>query len=164
MQRQRWIRRLPKYPNRLQASCLQRLQVTSALTFSWGRPMIALRRHCGLPRVLNSPVFQFALKAGRIYVKGTEGIGPSICRLVVGCSIRLSYVPKGAFDGSRLRMPSAYLSIGGPRNIAVLLSRGLNSQSHFLGACSCIICFASPGVSFPASASLAARAFCVTHL
>ena len=69
---------------------------------------MSLRRHCGLPRVLNGPVFQFALKAGQIFVKGTEGIGPSTCRLVIGCSVLLSYVPKGAFDGSRPRMPSAY--------------------------------------------------------
>ena len=86
-----------------------------------------LRRHCGLPRVLNSPVFQFALRAGRIFVKGAEGFGPSTCRLVIGCSVPLSYAPtRGAFKDSRPRMPFAYSVIGGSR-IAALPSRGLHS-------------------------------------
>jgi len=40
----------------------------------------------------------------------------------------LSYVPKGAFDGSRLRMPSAYLLNGGGLTaITVLPSRGFDT-------------------------------------
>jgi len=40
----------------------------------------------------------------------------------------LSYVPtRGAFDGSRLRMPSAYLPVIGGSRMAALPSRGLNT-------------------------------------
>ena len=93
--------------------------------------MIALARHCGLPRVLNSPAVQFALGTGRLIVGVTARFSPSSHVHKARALGVMSYSHRigRAFKVSRPRMPFAHLLLtgGGLIAIAVLLSRGLSS-------------------------------------
>lgn len=61
---------------------------------------MCLRRHCGLPRVLNSPVFQLALMTGPYFVNGRDPIWTGIPGLWRSVLYQLSYAPtEGAFKG-----------------------------------------------------------------
>ncbi len=112
------------------------MQVTSALSFSEGTPIISLRRHCGLPRVLDSPAVQFALASGHLIVGVTARFSPSSHVHKARALGVMSYSHRilRAFKGSRLRMPFAQLSLsgGGRISIAGLLSRGIECLSSFL--------------------------------
>ena len=58
---------------------------------------MSLRRHCGLPRVLNSPVFQLALRAGRYFEVEAVGFEPTGVGFVDPASEPAA--PKGASIG-----------------------------------------------------------------
>ena len=66
--------------------------------------MIALRRHCGLPRVLNSTAVQFALGTGHLVVGVTARFSPSshVHKARALGVMSYSHHIEGAFKGSRL--------------------------------------------------------------